>query len=162
MDDTFAAPVDQWTMLDPAYIRLKRLMVLIVWGIEAVILLVTIGLGYRWWAAGLFAVVAIGFIGYRWWRVPRMYRAWGYAERDIDLYIRQGVWERRMTVVPYGRMQLVTVNSGPVERTFGLATVTLETASSGTNATIPGLAVADADALRDRLSELGEQQAVGL
>ena len=38
MDDTFAAPVDQWTMLDPAYIRLKRLMVLIVWGIEAVIL----------------------------------------------------------------------------------------------------------------------------
>ena len=67
-----------------------------------------------------------------------------------------------MTVVPYGRMQVVTVNSGPVERTFGLATVTLETASSGTNATIPGLAVADADALRDRLSELGEQQAVGL
>ena len=88
MDDTFAAPVDQWTMLDPAYIRLKRLMVLIVWGIEAVILLVTIGLGYRWWAAGLFAVVAIGFIGYRWWRVPRMYRAWGYAERDIDLYMQ--------------------------------------------------------------------------
>jgi len=59
-------------------------------------------------------------------------------------------------------MQVVTVNSGPIERRYGLATVTLETASSGTDATIPGLPQVEADALRERLTELGEQQAIGL
>ena len=34
-----------------------------------------------------------------------------------------GVLVRRVSVVPYGRMQLVEVTSGPVERHFGLASV---------------------------------------
>ena len=36
-------------------------------------------------------------------------------------------------------MELVEVASGPLERAFGLATVTMKTASAETNATIPGL-----------------------
>lgn len=160
--DTFAAPVDAFKPLSPNYLRMKRLMVLLVWGIELVAAVVAVGFGYRWWAAGLVAVAGLGWIFYRWHRQGRVYRIWGYAERETDLYIREGLWQRRLTVVPYGRMQVVTVNSGPIERKYGLATVTLETASSGTDATIPGLPVAEADALRERLSELGEQQAVGL
>lgn len=160
--DTFAAPVDVFKPLSPNYLRMKRLMVLLVWGIELVAAVVALGFAYRWWAAGALAVVGLGWIFYRWHRQGRVYRIWGYAERETDLYIREGLWQRRLTVVPYGRMQVVTVNSGPIERKYGLATVTLETASSGTDATITGLPVAEADALRERLSELGEQQAVGL
>ena len=37
------------------------------------------------------------------------------------------------------RMQLVEVESGPLERAFGLATVSLKTASPETGARIPGL-----------------------
>ena len=69
---------------------------------------------------------------------------------------------RSLVAVPYGRMQLVEVNSGPLERAFGLATVTLKTASPETNATIPGLDPTEAARLRDRLTELGETRDSGL
>ena len=72
------------------------------------------------------------------------------------------MWWRTLTAVPYGRMQLVEVESGPLERLFGLASVTLKTASPGTDARIPGLDPAEAARLRDQLTELGEAHASGL
>jgi len=69
---------------------------------------------------------------------------------------------RSLVAVPYGRMQLVEVGSGPLERAFKLATVTLKTASPETGATIPGLAPEEAARLRDRLTKLGEAHASGL
>ena len=59
-------------------------------------------------------------------------------------------------------MQLVEVESGPLERAFGLAAVSLRTASPDTGARIPGLAPDEAARLRDRLTELGEARASGL
>jgi membrane protein YdbS with pleckstrin-like domain len=94
--------------------------------------------------------------------VGRTWRSWGYVEREDDLYITHGVLFRSLVAVPYGRMQLVEVQSGPLERAFGLATVTLKTASVETNASIPGLVPAEASRLRDRLTELGEAHASGL
>jgi membrane protein YdbS with pleckstrin-like domain len=90
------------------------------------------------------------------------YRAWGYAERQDDLLVRRGVLIRRMSIVPYGRMQFVDVTAGPVDRMFRLATVQLHTAAAATDARIPGLAVEEAHRLRDRLAALGEAQAAGL
>ena len=69
---------------------------------------------------------------------------------------------RRLSVVPYGRMQFVDVTAGPVERMFGLATVKLHTAAAATDAKVPGLLTAEAERLRDRLAALGEAQASGL
>lgn len=94
--------------------------------------------------------------------VWRRYCAWGYAEREDDLLVRRGVMIRRLTVVPYGRMQFVDVTAGPVDRLFGLATVQLHTAASATDARIPGLENAEAERLRDRLASLGEAKAAGL
>ena len=94
--------------------------------------------------------------------VPRSLRSWGYAERADDLLISRGVLFREETVVPYGRMQLVEVTSGPVERHFGLASVQLHTAAAATDACIPGLDPAEAERLRDRLTELGEARSAGL
>jgi membrane protein YdbS with pleckstrin-like domain len=94
--------------------------------------------------------------------VWRRYRAWGYAEREDDLLVRRGVMIRRLTVVPYGRMQFVDVTAGPVDRLFGLATVQLHTASARSDARIPGLANVEAQRLRDRLAALGEAKAAGL
>lgn len=92
----------------------------------------------------------------------RNWRSWRYAERADDLLISRGVLWREETVVPYGRMQLVEVTSGPVERHFGLASVQLHTAAAATDATIPGLDPAEAERLRDRLTELGEARSAGL
>jgi membrane protein YdbS with pleckstrin-like domain len=92
----------------------------------------------------------------------RRVRAWGYAERADDLLVRRGVMFRRMSVIPYGRMQYVEVTAGPLERAFGLATVQMHTAAAASDARIPGLPSAEAARLRDQLTSLGEAQATGL
>lgn len=92
----------------------------------------------------------------------RRYRSWGYCERSRDLLVRRGVLVRRLTVVPYGRMQLVDVTAGAAERLFGLATIKLHTAASTTDARIPGLPPDEASRLRDQLAALGEAQAAGV
>jgi membrane protein YdbS with pleckstrin-like domain len=94
--------------------------------------------------------------------LQRRVGAWGYLEREDDLLIRRGLLVRRLSVVPYGRMQFIDVTAGPVERSFGLATVRLHTAAAATDARIPGLAAGEAARLRDRLAELGEANAAGL
>ena len=96
------------------------------------------------------------------WILGRRVRAWGYAERDDDLIVQRGVMFRRVSVVPYGRMQFVDVTAGPLERAFGLATVQLHTAAAATDARIPGLVAEEAARLRDQLSALGESRAAGL
>lgn len=94
--------------------------------------------------------------------VRRQVRALGYAERENDLLIRRGVVMRSLVVVPYGRMQFVDVAAGPLDRWGGIAKVQLHTASPGTDASIPGLAPAEAARLRDRLATRGEAQLAGL
>jgi membrane protein YdbS with pleckstrin-like domain len=69
---------------------------------------------------------------------------------------------RRMSVIPYGRMQYVEIAAGPLERAFGLATVQMHTAAAASDARIPGLPAAEANRLRDQLTTLGEAQAMGL
>lgn len=96
------------------------------------------------------------------WFLVRRIRAWGYAERADDLLVRRGVMFRRLSIIPYGRMQYIDVTSGPVERSFGLATVRMYTAAAASDARIPGLAAAEASRLRDQLTELGEARAAGL
>ncbi len=64
--------------------------------------------------------------------------------------------------MPYGRLQFVDVDAGPIDRMFGLATVKLNTASAATDATIPGLPRAEADRLRDSLAGLGQANLAGL
>jgi membrane protein YdbS with pleckstrin-like domain len=92
----------------------------------------------------------------------RRVRAWGYAERAEDLLVRRGVMFRRMSVIPYGRMQYVEVTAGPFERAFGLATVQMHTAAAASDARIPGLPAVEAARLRDQLTSLGESHAMGL
>ena len=138
----------------------------LLWAVVAVP--VTGGLTALFWltvgsTAGLVALVAcLVAAGVEWCLLRGRYRSWGYAEREEDLLIRQGFLFRRMSVVPYGRMQFVDVTAGPVERIFGLSTVKLHTAAAATDAKLPGLANAEAERLRDRLASLGEAQASGL
>lgn len=96
------------------------------------------------------------------WFLRRRFRAWRYQERNEDLIVARGVMVRRLSVVPYGRMQFVEVTAGPIERVFQLSTVKLHTAAAASDARIPGLERAEAARLRDRLTELGESMAAGM
>jgi membrane protein YdbS with pleckstrin-like domain len=106
--------------------------------------------------------IVIGLIVLRLLFLPRSLRTWGYAERADDLLVRHGLLYRRLSIVPYGRMQFVDVTAGPMERLFQLATVQLHTAAAATDAKIPGLPPEEAARLRDRLAALGESRAEGL
>ena len=114
------------------------------------------------WAGAIAAAVALAAGAVAEIFVRRRVRAWSYAEREDDLLVRRGVLFSRLSVVPYGRMQFIDVTAGPIERSFGLATVRLHTAAAASDARIPGLSREEAARLRDRLAELGEAQAAGL
>lgn len=143
--------------------RLRRLVLTVAVALAllaagAVAWFLDLGLG-RLAAAGLVLLV---LLGWGWWLVGRQARAWAYAERAEDLYVKHGALFRELVAVPYGRMQYVDITAGPLEQLFGIATVHLHTASPRTNARIPGLPADEAARLRDRLTEQGESQAAGL
>jgi len=140
--------------------RLTSLVEVVV--VVAVIAVVVGAVTSRWWLVVLIVVVGIVALAIRLQVVTRQGRAWGFALRDDDLYITHGVMFRSLTAVPYGRMQLVEVNAGPIERAFGVSTVKLVTASASTDATIVGLPPSEAAELRDQLTTLGETKASGL
>lgn len=94
--------------------------------------------------------------------VPRRVRAIGYQLRDDDLLFRRGILFQRFVAVPYGRMQLVDINRGPLLRALGLSELKFVTAAASSGVTIPGLPEADADELRDRLVALAETRRAGL
>ena len=163
MDELFAPPAYEWQRLSPNFRKLRRLTTLLVAPIIFTIPAVIVGVASgKWWISAIIWGFAAVIVIIRLVLVGRTYRSWGYVEREDDLYITHGVLFRSLVAVPYGRMQLVEVESGPLERAFGIATVSLKTASVETNATIPGLPPEEAARLRDRLTELGEARASGL
>ncbi|WP_372349957.1 PH domain-containing protein [Streptomyces sp. KL116D] len=150
-----------WTGLPPGLLKLRRLL-LVLWLVPlavAVGVLLQILAGPAWAA---FALIPLALLLWGWPMLGRNWRSWRYAERADDLLLSRGVLWHEETIVPYGRMQLVEVTSGPLERKFGLASLQLHTAAAATDATIPGLAPAEAERLRDRLTELGEARSAGL
>ena len=163
MDDLFAPPGNAWRPVSPALARMRRVLVAVVAApvlVALALLAWLLSLPVAVWLPLAVVVVVLAAVG--WVQVGRNARWWAYAERDEDLYVRHGVMFRRLVVVPYGRMQYVDVQAGPLEQVFRIASVHLHTASPGTSARIPGLPAGEAARLRDRLTSLGEAQAAGL
>ncbi|MEH0985504.1 PH domain-containing protein [Micromonospora sp. CPCC 205556] len=129
------------------------------------VLLTGLGLGWAFSGHWLFGAALGAVVLLSVWRaaaIVRAVHAWGYAEREDDLLVRHGLLVRRLSIVPYSRMQFVDVSAGPLERAFDLATVQLHTAAAASDARVPGLRPAEAARLRDRLTALGEDRAEGL
>lgn len=151
----------EWRPVSPDLVKVE----LIGGGIWLLILATGAGagwalVGHRLFGAALAAIVVLAA-----WRaivIVRAVKAWGYAERDHDLLVRHGLLVRRLSIVPYARMQFVDVTAGPLERAFDLATVQLHTAAAASDARVPGLHPTEAARLRDRLTALGEDRAEGL
>lgn len=162
MSALFDPPHGEWTRIRFALAWKQRLsMVVIRLVFIAVLIAASLTFGYE-----TYFQIAIGLVvvtgAWRWWMIGRWVRNFGYAEQDDDLWITSGALLRRLTVVPFGRMQLVDVAQGPIDRVFKLADVQLHTASASSDAHIPGLAPDQAAALRDRLTELGASELSGL
>ena len=82
----------------------------------------------------------------------RRYHARGYRLDGDRLRVVRGILFRSDTVVPFGRVQHIDVEQGPVERTYKLATLVLHTAGNhNASVSLPGLAHADAMAMRETI-----------
>jgi len=150
-----------WQRISPRLASARRLGLILVGALLLALVVALWLLTETAWALAGVPVVLLG-AAWEWWLVGRQTRAIGYAERADDLLVRRGIMFRDLVVVPYGRMQYVDVQAGPVDRRFGIATVQLHTASPGTDAQIPGLVPEEAARLRDRLARRGEARLAGL
>lgn len=155
-------PEDGWRRASPRLARLRRLEVALV-GVAAASVVLAVGLEL---ASSLLLETGLAVVAVAWvvgdTLLRQRARSWRYQERAEDLLIARGLLVRRLSVVPYGRMQLVDVTAGPAERLFGLATVKMHTAAATSDGRVPGLEAAEATRLRDQLAALGESKAAGL
>ncbi|MBX7528325.1 PH domain-containing protein [Qipengyuania vesicularis] len=137
------------TQLDPRYKTMMR----VVAAIFAAVLLIaaTIAeIAIPGWTGVVWVPVAI-VIAYLVIYLPmRRYATRGYSLAEERLRVVRGVLFHSDTVVPFGRVQHIDVDQGPLERGFGLATLTVHTAGShNASVSLPGLAHEDALAMRE-------------
>ena len=119
---------------------------------------------YREWGWGF--LIPLGIFGvifiWRFFLIPFQVRNMGWLETDNELVLSKGKMFHTITVIPYGRIQFVDVESGPIARSLGLKELKVHTASSSSDSDLPGLLAADADALRDRLAVKARERMSGL
>ncbi|HWD62540.1 MAG TPA: PH domain-containing protein [Humibacter sp.] len=151
----------QWRRVSPRYVVVVLVSSLIGGVVAAAIAVfawLVLGWGWAWIALIVIVVIALVQLII----APRRARAIGYQLRDDDLLIRRGIMFQRFVAVPYGRMQLLDIERGPVDRLLGLAELKFVTAAASSRVSIPGLVDTDAAWLRDRLVELAEARRTGL
>lgn len=154
---------ETWQPVSPQLIGARRLVLVLVY------LIVIAGLIALWvipdvppLLATVALVIAVIVFLWLWWLIGRRVRSFAYCERGDDLLVTSGILFERLVIVPYGRMQLVDVKTGPIDRLFGITTVQLHTAAATSDAGIPGLVPQVAADLRDRLAARGESRSEGL
>jgi membrane protein YdbS with pleckstrin-like domain len=102
---------------------------------------------------GSFLLPVLVIAAYAIIRAPlRRYQARGYRLEADRLRVVRGLLFRHDTVVPFGRVQHIDVEQGPVERLYGLGRLVLHTAGNhNSSVSLPGLAHADAAAMREAI-----------
>ncbi|WP_336646723.1 PH domain-containing protein [Microbacterium sp. USHLN186] len=151
----------RWHQISPRYVvsqLVQNAVVIALVAVAALVLTTLLEQSWVWVPAGL--VIALDLITLI--ILPRQARALGYMLRADDVVFRRGILWQRMVAVPYGRMQLVDITQGPLDRLFGISQLKMVTAAASTGVQIPGLAQPAAEALRDTLIEVAENRRTGL
>lgn len=147
--------------LDPAYIDVQRVIGWIVfsvfWSLFFVALLIAVfATPLPLWVKGLLVVAWFSSLLLLWWLAHRWpeidYRYFRYRVGAEGIEIRRGVVWRKLISVPRSRVQHIDVAQGPVERRFGLGTVSIYTAGTEfAKVEVPGLEYPMAVRIRDHL-----------
>ena len=147
--------------LDPRVIPFGRLVGRITAVLVSIGLLVSLVIGglaseaprWLWLAGGASWILVTAWLArwaHRWPGLSYQYSSYLVNDRGIE--IRDGVYWRKVIAVPRSRVQHIDVSQGPVQRAYGLATLTIFTAGTAySSVPLSGLAHETALALRDAL-----------
>ncbi len=131
------------TKLDPAYVTALRLTAMLtsvplLFGALTAEAVIVPDLGIPSGIVGLIVLITCVF-----WiiRIPtRRYAARGYQISADRLRVVRGILFHSDTVVPFGRVQHIDVDQGPIERFFNIATLTVHTAGNhNASVHLPGI-----------------------
>jgi membrane protein YdbS with pleckstrin-like domain len=149
-----------WRAVSPklTLVRLITLAITLAVPLIASIALAVLVTRWLWIATAVIVVIGLWSA----WVIARQVSAISWIELDEELVIRKGRIFRSLVSVPYGRLQYVDVQSGPLMRAFGLAQIELHTSSPQSGGDLSGLTIAEAEELRTRLAARGESQRAGL
>lgn len=141
--------------LERGYLAVLRVHAFIGWSILT--LAAAVGDGFLHWQTGfpfglvtapfgLFGLVSVIILA------PQRWRRWGYAFTERELHVARGWLWRAHTIVPVARVQHIDVTQGPIERSNGVATLSLHTAGAENSLVLlPGLTRERAEAIRDAI-----------
>lgn len=151
------------TRLDPNYVWALRVQMLFTWvplligalvvefvaaevlrGEPDLAFLAAVPQGALSGAVMLIALILLIFVP------QRRYNARGFDMGADRLRVVRGVLWHADTIVPFGRVQHIDLNQGPIERFFGIATLTLHTAGNhNASVHLPGLSADQARQMRE-------------
>ena len=139
--------------IEPSYWKVLQLE----WLISSAVVLIVGGLAiffikslHKPWIIGLAgAVWLVAAIG-SYWLSNKSFLRKAYAMREKDVLYRTGWIIRELHICPFNRIQHCSVHAGPLERQYGLASLSLFTAGSeGSDLKIPGLTEEKAASIRE-------------
>ncbi|WP_148614076.1 PH domain-containing protein [Nocardioides rubriscoriae] len=117
----------------------------------AVLLVAVLAWEVPWWTLAALVVVVVGWVAV----VPRWrYLVHRWETTETAVYTQTGWWARERRIAPMSRIQTVDYAESPVARLFGLASVTVTTASAAGALSIDGL---DRDVARRLVDDLTRQ-----
>jgi membrane protein YdbS with pleckstrin-like domain len=168
--DLRSLPLAEEVQLNPvhqSYLKLLR----IEWLITSAFLCSTVAaliffipeIRYTIWAF-ILLVVALLIIFPYYFLLQKSFPYMAFAVRDHDVIYQRGWLIRSVKVCPFNRIQNCSIQSGPLERKWKLASLTLYTAgTSGGDMRIPGLMQDEAERLRQYiLSKINGAGATGV
>lgn len=151
-----ATAEDRWLAVDPAYLPYVRISFLIghIFPLIAGVALIIFDLEEvltRLAMAGS-AVASLSLLWCIVFLAPRRYLRMRYCLRELDVNLQSGYLFWKSVSVSINRVQHIEVNQGPIQRKLGIAVLSVYTAGTmGSDMKIPGLAVAEANAVKSRL-----------
>ncbi|MEO1619269.1 MAG: PH domain-containing protein [Planctomycetota bacterium] len=163
-ESPFAFPGDAHK-LDPGHVRAERLAYCLLFGTITLLVLLSVnGVTLAMlWPPGkatliVLAVSLVVLLGMGWvcLVLPKvLYERTRWQVTDQGFEIRSGLFWKSIHVIPHDRVQHTDVTQGPLQRRFGISTLTIYTAgTSHASVTLEGLAYSVACQVRDHLIAL--------
>ncbi|MEC4015451.1 PH domain-containing protein [Streptomyces sp. H27-D2] len=109
-----------------------------------------------WLGPLLLAALVLPALAYLTLMPRQRYAVHAWELGSLAMYGADGWFWQRRRIAPLSRVQTVDTLRGPIQRRYGLATVTVTTASTAGDIKIAGLADADAEELSRRIAEAAQ------